>query len=172
MLLYNRIPTYYIHLKFVFVYSKYKKPAPYQTLNDFSKHAFAKHRQYRHGQCSMGWPRETREGWSMLSETEANGDLWSTTEMDLLLGWFVRLLVSMQEIFFLPLAALVSPVQNIYSCHTLFHFTYVSPSPSNLGMQAVVPGRLSLNKCLWQCLLPGDQSRHGTHLLVHMLFWF
>jgi hypothetical protein len=45
-----------------------------------------------------------REGWPLLTvEIEANGDSKSTNEKgSSFLGWFVRLLTPVQEIFFLP----------------------------------------------------------------------
>ena len=47
---------------------------------------------------------ETREWWPLLTvETEVNGDSKSTNEWDpYLVGWFVGLVVQVQEIFFLP----------------------------------------------------------------------
>ncbi len=60
-----------------------------------------------------------------MVETEANGDLRSTNEKGSFLGWFV-----VKRDFFLALAALVSPVQNIFFL-TAHFLLYVSPSPSN-----------------------------------------
>jgi hypothetical protein len=47
--------------------------------------------------------KETREGWPQLTvETEVNGDSKSTNERGSFLGWFVGLVVPVQEIFVLP----------------------------------------------------------------------
>jgi hypothetical protein len=49
----------------------------------------------------MGSTRETREGWPLMTvDTEANGDSGSTKGS--FLGWFVGLVVPVQEIFVLP----------------------------------------------------------------------
>ncbi len=66
--------------------------------------------------------RETRKGWPLLLtvETDANGDLRSTNEEGHFLGWFVGLVVPVQEI---ALVALVSPIKNIvFPRHKLFQF--------------------------------------------------
>ncbi len=48
-------------------------------------------------------PRETREGWPLLTvETDVNGDSKSTNEKVSFHGWFVRLIVPLQLIFVLP----------------------------------------------------------------------
>ena len=54
--------------------------------------------------CRMGdLARDTREGWPQLTvETEVNGDSKSTNERGSFLGWFVGLVVPVQEIFVLP----------------------------------------------------------------------
>ncbi len=68
--------------------------------------------------------RDAREGWPLLTvETEANGDSWSTNERGpSLVG---SLALSCQYKRFLSYLGLSCP------------------------KQAVVPGRLSLNMCLW-----------------------
>ncbi len=44
--------------------------------------------------------RETRDGWPLLTvETEVNGDSKSTNERGPYFGWFVGLVVPIQEIF-------------------------------------------------------------------------
>jgi hypothetical protein len=70
-------------LKFFFVSSIYKKkPHKYISLLNYPT-------------------RETIEGWPMLTvETEVNGDSKSTNER--VLGWFVGLVVPVQEIFVQP----------------------------------------------------------------------
>jgi hypothetical protein len=46
--------------------------------------------------------RETREGWPLLTvETEVNGE-WGFKEFKSFLGWFVGLVVPVQEMFVLP----------------------------------------------------------------------
>ncbi len=51
-----------------------------------------------------GFFRETREEWPLLLTvaTEANRDPRSTYERGPSLGWFVELILSVQEIFVLP----------------------------------------------------------------------
>jgi hypothetical protein len=64
---------------------------------------------------------ETREGWPLTAETEVNGDLKSTNER---VHWACR---ASKGDFCSALAALVSPVQNIFFPHcTLFQFLFVS----------------------------------------------
>jgi hypothetical protein len=65
------------------------------------------------------------------------------------LPWFVRWARCAGKKDFCPaLAALVGPAQNIFfPLRTLF-FTLFVPIAQQAG-QAVVPGRLSLNMCLW-----------------------
>jgi hypothetical protein len=48
------------------------------------------------------------------------------------LGWFVGLIMPVQEIFYPAFAALASPVQNIFLL-TAHFFTIASPLPRNLG---------------------------------------
>ncbi len=49
-----------------------------------------------------GGARETREGWPLLTvETEANGGSRSTLLKGSFLGWFVGIVVPVQEIFVL-----------------------------------------------------------------------
>jgi len=50
--------------------------------------------------------------------------------------------------FYPAMAALVRPSTNIFSSPYTFSL-YLSPSPSELAGQAVVPCRLSFNDCLW-----------------------
>ncbi len=48
-------------------------------------------------------PRETREGWPLLTvETEKNGNAKSTNKRGPSFGWFVGLVVPVQETFILP----------------------------------------------------------------------
>ncbi len=87
--------------------------------------------------------RETREGWPLLAvetdETEMN---------ELFLGWFVGRVVQVQEIFFLALAALVGPVQNIFS-RTVHNFnSFIPIACSKLGRQSCW-ATMSLSMCLW-----------------------
>jgi hypothetical protein len=47
--------------------------------------------------------KRDKRGWPLLTvETEANGDSKSTNERGSFLGWFVGLVVPVQEIFVLP----------------------------------------------------------------------
>ncbi len=80
-------------------------------------------------------PRETREGWPLLIvEAEANGVLWSTNERAL--PWLVRQARRAgTKDFYTVLAALVSPVQTIFSSRYTISI-YMSPSPCNLGRQS------------------------------------
>ncbi len=74
-------------------------------------------------------------------------------------GWFTSLsLLCRYEIFLSCLiAALVSPKQNNFPHRTLFHFMFPIAQRTWANGQAVVPGRLSLNKCLWNyCTLKGS----------------
>ncbi len=80
--------------------------------------------------------RETREGWPLLTiETEANGDSKRTNEKGSFLGWFVELVVPVQEIFCFALAALIGPVQNIFVLNVHRTSIPLSPSASKLGRQ-------------------------------------
>ncbi len=80
--------------------------------------------------------RETWEGWPLLAvETAVK---WKGS----FLGWFVRLVVPVKEIF-PALAALVGPVQNIFSL-TVHNFNSSFPIARQAG-QTVVLGHLSLN---------------------------
>jgi hypothetical protein len=63
------------------------------------------------------------------------------------LGWFVGLVAPVQRDFCPVLAALVGPAQNIFLL-TIPYLTSFLPIAQQAG-QAVVPGRLSLNMCLW-----------------------
>ncbi len=96
--------------------------------------------------------RETREGWPMRTvETEANGD-WKSTYERGPYTWLVCWARRAGTIDFCPaLVALVSPVQNIISL-TIHYFALFVPI-NQQTRQAVMPGRLSLNMCLWvwQC---------------------
>jgi hypothetical protein len=60
--------------------------------------------------------RETREGWPLHSfETEANGDSRSSYKRGpSVVGLFGLVFVSVQEIFYPALAAVIGPVQNIF----------------------------------------------------------
>jgi|688.fasta_scaffold317279_2 hypothetical protein len=81
----------------------------------------------------------------MNFETDAKGGSWSTYER--VLPWLVRWACCADTIDFCPaLAALVSPVQILFSHRTLFHFMCPSRPASWAGSRA---GRLSLNMCLW-----------------------
>ncbi len=75
------------------------------------------------------------------------GDSMSTYEKVLL--WLIRWArpAGVQEIFCPALAALSSSVQNIFFLAVHF-FTSLVPILQQAG-QAVVPGRLSLNMCLY-----------------------
>ncbi len=63
------------------------------------------------------------------------------------LGWFVGLVVPVQEIFVLAFAAPVGQVHNIFS-FTVHYFNSFVPIAQQAG-QTVVLGRLSLSMCLW-----------------------
>jgi hypothetical protein len=76
--------------------------------------------------------RKTRDGWPLLTvETEANWDSKSTNERGPSL---VGLFVPVQETFIHALAALVSPVQNIFSSPYAISI-YVLLHQINLGRQ-------------------------------------
>ncbi len=94
--------------------------------------------------------RETREGWPLLLtvEIEANGDLWSTNERSPSLVGSMGSLCRYKRFLFCLGFSIVSPVQNIFFLAPHFFSLYDSQSPSNLGSQAVVQGRLSLSMCL------------------------
>jgi hypothetical protein len=49
------------------------------------------------------------------------------------LGWFVGLVVPVQEIFCSTMAALVGPVQKMFFLTTIHYFKSFAPSPSKLG---------------------------------------
>ncbi len=79
--------------------------------------------------------REQREGWPLLTvETEANGNSKSTGSS--FLGWFVELVIAVQEIFCPAQDALVGPVQNISFSHQYTISIHLSPLPSKLGRQS------------------------------------
>jgi hypothetical protein len=86
-------------------------------------------------------PERLKEGGPIV-ETEENGDSKNTKEKGFFLSWFVVLDVPVQEIFVVPWASLVGPVQNVVfltlHCFNLF-----------LAGRAVVLGRLSL--CMRLC---------------------
>ncbi len=87
--------------------------------------------------------RETRESWPLLTvETETNEDLWSTNEGGPSWGWFVGLVVPVQEIFILLWLLWTAQYKNIFSSPYTIAI-YVSPSPSNLGRQSCRAA------CLW-----------------------
>ncbi len=90
--------------------------------------------------------RETRDALPLLNvKTEANGDLWSTNDGGSSL--VVRLACHAGTRNFYPaLAALFSPVQNIFFL-TVHYFSLCVPNAQQPG-QPVVQGRLSLNVCL------------------------
>ena len=83
------------------------------------------------------------------------------------LGWFIELVVPVQEIFCPALAALVGPVQNIFSL-TIHYFTSFVPIAQQAG-QAVVQRRLSLNKCLYIRLQ--KQTSSGEFPLYILFRW-
>jgi hypothetical protein len=92
-----------------------------------------------------GNPRETREGWPLLTaETEVNGDSKSTNE-GVLPCWFVGLVVPVQEILF-NLGDLVSPVHNIFSLavHNFNSFVNIAQP----AWEAAMLGHLSNIMCL------------------------
>jgi hypothetical protein len=84
---------------------------------------------------------ETREGRLLLTVvTEANGGSKIVHMKEAFLGWFVELVLPVQEIFVL----LGRSTQN-----SLYTFSiHLTPLPSKLG-RVVLQGRLSLNMCLW-----------------------
>ncbi len=96
---------------------------------------------------------ETREGWPLLTvETEANGNVESTIERGPSLDGSLACRGGTR--YFCPaLAALVSPVPYFFS--SLPDTLYLSPSPSNLGMQS----------CRVACLLICDS---GVHYSLHI----
>ncbi len=79
----------------------------------------------------------TREGWPLLTVETENA----------FLGWFVGLSCRYKRFLFCLACLLVSPVQNILFL-TAHFFTICVPNAQQTG-QAVVPGRLPLNMCLW-----------------------
>ncbi len=86
--------------------------------------------------------RETREGWPLLSvDTEPNRDSRSTYERGLSLVGLLGSFLCRYKRFFLPcLGCSNRPLYKIF----FLHRNYL-----NLFRQAVVPGRLSPNMCLW-----------------------
>jgi hypothetical protein len=60
------------------------------------------------------------------------------------LGWFVGLVILVQETFTLPCLLWSAPVQNIFPHHTLFQFM----CPHCPAGQAVVQGRMSPDEIL------------------------
>ncbi len=85
------------------------------------------------------WIRETREGWPLLTvETEVRGD---SKEHKSFLGWFVRLIVLVQNIFFLPWL-LYSAQYKIFFSSPYTISVPLSPSPSKLGRQSCWVARL------------------------------
>jgi len=105
--------------------------------------------------CSLH-QRDYREEWPLLTlETETNGDSGSTYESVLpRLGcWAYR-----------ALAALVSPVQNIFLHCTVYTTALLVPIAQQ-AWQAVVPHHLSHIMCLW--------SPYRNTILVSPVFaWF
>ncbi len=92
---------------------------------------------------------ETREGWPLRpcwnwGKWELKEYIWKGS----FLGWFVGLVVPVQEIFCPALAALVSPVQKYFFLTTPYTIYFNCIQRPAAG-QAVVPQRLSLNMCLW-----------------------
>jgi hypothetical protein len=88
--------------------------------------------------------RETREGWPLLTvEIEVNGDPKSTNERGLSLGWFVWLVVPVQEIFVLPWLLYSRPRTKYFFPHRTLLQSFV-PIAQQAG-QAVMLGRLSLS---------------------------
>ncbi len=100
-------------------------------------------RKWRQSQASpvtlatWGEARDTREGWPLLTvETEARWGLKVYKWKGSFCGWFVELVVLVQEDICSALAALVSPVQNIFFL-TVHYVQFVCPpSPSKLGWQS------------------------------------
>jgi hypothetical protein len=84
--------------------------------------------------------RETREGRPLLMGTHR-------VQMKGILphGWFVGLLVPVQEIYHSVLAALVGSIQNVFFL-TIHYFNSLPPSPSKLGRQP------SWDTCLLVCV--------------------
>ncbi len=99
--------------------------------------------------------KETREGWPMLTvETEANGDSWSTCERVPSLdgGWFVVLVVQIQQILVLPWMLQSAQYKILFSSQpTFFHFISPHRPATWAGSRAGSPVSLSLS----------------THLLSH-----
>ncbi len=79
-------------------------------------------------------PRETREGWPLLTvETEANGDSMSTR----VLPWLVRWARRAGTRYVCPaLAALVGHIQNTFFSSPYTISIHLSPSPSKLSRQS------------------------------------
>jgi hypothetical protein len=94
------------------------------------------------------WPRLT-------VETEMYGDLKSTVQMKGVLPWLVRWARHAGTIDFYPaLAALVSPVQNIFSTHTLFQFMCLNAQQAGAGSREGPPVSEYLSPLLY---LPSPQ---------------
>ncbi len=54
--------------------------------------------------------RETKEGWPLLTvETQVNGDSKSTNTKEFFRGWFVGLVMPVQETFILPWLLWLAP---------------------------------------------------------------
>ncbi len=85
--------------------------------------------------------------WPLLTvETEANEDLLSTNVRESSMFVLLARRASTRD-FYPALAALVSPAQNIFFL-TAHFFNICVPIAHQPG-QAVGPGLLSLNMCLW-----------------------
>jgi hypothetical protein len=96
-----------------------------------------------------GDQRDYREGGMALLTVETEVK-WGTQGVHLkgVLPWLVHWACHAITRDFCPaLGALFSPVQNIFFLAS-HYFTSFVPIPQQAG-QAVVPGRLSLNMCLW-----------------------
>ncbi len=101
------------------------------------------------------WIRETREGWagpcSLLKLRQIG--TFGVHIKGVLLGWFVMLVVSVEEKFVLPWMlysrhSKICCIQNIFFSSPHSNFILSVPFALQAG-QAVVLGHLPLNMCLW-----------------------
>ncbi len=98
---------------------------------------------------SKGNPRETREGWPLLTvETEVNGDSKSTN------GWFVGLVVLVQKTFILP-GCPGQPITKYFFPHrALFQFMCPHRPETWAGSRAGPP--------VSECVSPGKPYTYYT----------
>ncbi len=90
---------------------------------------------------SLYFPNQRDYGWPLLTvETDANGDSKRTNERGpFLVAWFIRLVVSVQEIFVLSWLLQSAPFQNIFSLTVYIQFSFSHRLESWAGSRAGAP---------------------------------